>query len=357
MGQPPSKQKQKRVRTEEDYRACEFPFKRDYGMGPRRVPSSAGLPDKWSEEMDRFICFSDAVGDTPIRMVILSLKKRFPELNQFALSEIAIENRIYCLDRMENNYFKKGAFIAVQRLESAGNTLPPPDYGNDEVINGTAASGDMSPKESIMFETPSMTQAGAIRIVSNANNDANSVSIARYANERYNKKDDPFTTTPGHTPSGVVPVTPRRSANSTSTGRIPSHENVTTRSLAPTSKSSSGNLRPENSSRVKETAPASSLSHLRISEDDSQLDNTNSYAGKSKHSMESYVPRREASTPSNDANAFSYGSPRTPVGRVRPTPLNPKSGSGRRANDENTPLASSTTGNDGNTTLSSSRYF
>ncbi len=65
-----------------DYQACEFPFKRDYGMAPRRVPSSAGLPDKWSEEMDRFICFSDAVGDTPIRMVILSLKKRFPELNQ-----------------------------------------------------------------------------------------------------------------------------------------------------------------------------------------------------------------------------------------------------------------------------------
>lgn len=137
---------------------------------------------------------------------------------------------------------------------------------------------------------------------------------------------------------------------------MPSHENVATRSLAPTSKSSSGNLRAENSSRVKEIAPAASLSHLRISEDGSQLDNTNSYGGKSKHSMESYVPRREASTPSNDANAFSYGSPRTPVGRVRPTPMNPKSGSGRRANDENTPLAPSTTGND-DTTLSSSRYF
>ncbi|KAL8636838.1 MAG: hypothetical protein Q9226_009201 [Calogaya cf. arnoldii] len=127
-----SSQRQKEKGVPEDYQACAFPFTRDYGMAPRRLPSSAGLPDRWSEEMDRFICFSDAVGETPTRMVILSLKKRFPELNQFALSELAIERRIYCLDRMENNYFKKGAHIAVQRLESAGITLPPPDYGSDE---------------------------------------------------------------------------------------------------------------------------------------------------------------------------------------------------------------------------------
>lgn len=145
-----------------DYRACEFPFTRDYGMAPRRVPSSAGLPDKWSEEMDRFVCFSDAVGETPTRVVILSLKKRFPELNQvlslcfpehhgqanqsnpqFALSELAIERRIYCLDRMDNNYFKKGAHIAVQRLESAGITLPPPDYGPDEDMTAIRESGNV----------------------------------------------------------------------------------------------------------------------------------------------------------------------------------------------------------------------
>ena len=65
-----------------DYRACQFPLTRDYGMGPIRVPSSLGLPDRWSEEMDRFICFSEAVGDTPTRVVILSLKKRFPEVNR-----------------------------------------------------------------------------------------------------------------------------------------------------------------------------------------------------------------------------------------------------------------------------------
>lgn len=67
-----------------DYRPCKFPFTRDYdGMAPLHVPTSSGLPSEmWSEEMDRFICFSDAVGETPTRVVILSLKKRFPELKQ-----------------------------------------------------------------------------------------------------------------------------------------------------------------------------------------------------------------------------------------------------------------------------------
>lgn len=73
--------------------------------------------------------------------------------------------------------------------------------------------------------------------------------------------------------------------------------------------------------------------------------------------MESYVPRREPSTPSNDPTAFSYGSPRTPLGRVRPAPLTLKTGSGRRAKDENTPLTLSHLGDDGTSTLSSSRYF
>ncbi|KAL8769814.1 MAG: hypothetical protein Q9209_004252 [Squamulea sp. 1 TL-2023] len=349
------------LKANRDYRACEFPFKRDYGMAPRRVPSSAGLPDKWSEEMDRFICFSDAVGDTPTRMVILSLKKRFPELNQFALSEIAIERRIYCLDRMENNYFKKGAYIAVQRLESAGITLPSPDFGPEEGVDGLRDSENMSPVESTMFEAPPITQAGAIRMVSNANAESGSLSSARYANERYINKDmtdsgrikDPFIVTQSRTPSEIPPATPKKSANSTSTIRMPSYENVTTRSLASMAKLSSSNLRPgnDNSSRAKDLAPAASFHRLRISEDDSS-----SYVSKSKPSMESYVPRRDVSTSSNDANTFSYGSPRTPVGRVRPTPLNLRTGSGRRANDENTPLNSAATGDDGKSTLSSSRY-
>lgn len=50
-------------------------------MAPRRVPSSAGLPDNWSTEMDEFICYSDAIGDLPVKVIIISLKKRFPSLN------------------------------------------------------------------------------------------------------------------------------------------------------------------------------------------------------------------------------------------------------------------------------------
>ncbi len=73
--------------------------------------------------------------------------------------------------------------------------------------------------------------------------------------------------------------------------------------------------------------------------------------------MESHAPRRDASTPSNDPSAFSYGSPRTPAGRQRPAPLTLKTGSGRRAKDENTPLALSHLGDDGNSTLSSTRYI
>ncbi|KAL8777537.1 MAG: hypothetical protein Q9213_007819 [Squamulea squamosa] len=204
-----------------------------------------------------------------------------------------------------------------------------------------------------MFEAPSITQAGAIRMVSNANAESGSLSSARYANERYINKDDPFIIPQGRTPSEVSPATPRKSANSTSTVRMPSHENVTTRSVAPMAKLSSSNLRPgnDNSSRVKDLAPAASFSRLRISEDDSS-----SYVSRSKPSMESHVPRRDVPTSSNDATTFSYGSPRTPVGRVRLTPLNLRSGSGRRANDENTPLNLAATGDDGKSTLSASRY-
>ncbi|KAL8844050.1 MAG: hypothetical protein Q9176_001456 [Flavoplaca citrina] len=272
------------------------------------------------------------------------------------INEVSIERRIYCLDRMNNNYFKKGAHIAVQRLESAGITLPPPDYGIEEGMSGTRESGNMSPVDSTMFEAPSITQSGAIRVVSNANNESDSLPSARYANERYVHKDDPFMITKDCTSAGTSHATPRASANSTSTIRMPSHENVTTRSLAPMAKSSSTTLRPgnENTSRGKDIAPAASLPQLRISEDNSSH---NSHVSKSKPSMESHAPRRDASTPSNDPSAFSYGSPRTPAGRQRPAPLTLKTGSGRRAKDENTPLTLSHLGDDGNSTLSSTRYI
>lgn len=49
-------------------------------MAPRRVPSSAGLPDNWTPDMDEFVCYSDAVGDLSVKVTIISLKKRFPQL-------------------------------------------------------------------------------------------------------------------------------------------------------------------------------------------------------------------------------------------------------------------------------------
>lgn len=181
---------------------------------------------------------------------------------------------------------------------------------------------------------------------------------------------DPFTTTGGRTPPDFPSATSRKSTNSNSTVRLPSHENVTTRSLAPVAKSSSPSLRPghENSYRTKDVAPAASFSRLRVSENESQLGRSSSQAENSKHpSMESsatpsgfsYAARRGAPTPPIDAGGAwntSYGSPRTPGGRVRPAPLKLHPGSTRRPNDENTPLASSTPADDGSSTLSSRRY-
>lgn len=44
---------------------------------------------------------------------------------------------------MENNYFNKGAHVAVQRLESAGITLPPPAYGLDQDMTAVPESGNV----------------------------------------------------------------------------------------------------------------------------------------------------------------------------------------------------------------------
>ncbi|KAL8801650.1 MAG: hypothetical protein Q9223_006916 [Gallowayella weberi] len=304
-------------------------------------------------------------------MVIMSLKKRFPQLNGFTLSEIAIERRVSCLDSIENNYFKKGSYIAVQRLESAGVTLPGPWYGSDDEALATMRSQSTSPVSSSIAEKLSSAQPGAIRMVNNVNNEPGAGSSARYANERYINKDDPFTATGVRTPPEVRPSPSSRSINSNSTIKLPAHENVTTRSLAPVAKSSSGNLRPgnENNYRGKDVAPAVSFSRLRISEDESQLEGSGPRPGNSKHpspestvtsSGHSYHPRRGAPTPPNDASAAwntSYGSPRTPAGRVRPAPLKLNLGSARQENDENMPITTSTAADDGSATLSSRRYI
>lgn len=79
------------VSNRTEWQACEFPFKRTYDMAPpRRVPSSAGLPDSWTREMDEFICYSDALGDLPLKVIIVSLKKRFPHLNPVMISSIPL---------------------------------------------------------------------------------------------------------------------------------------------------------------------------------------------------------------------------------------------------------------------------
>lgn len=49
-------------------------------MAPRRVPSTAGLPEIWTPEMDQFICYCDALGELNLRVMIVSMKKRFPQL-------------------------------------------------------------------------------------------------------------------------------------------------------------------------------------------------------------------------------------------------------------------------------------
>lgn len=88
---------------------------------------------------------------------------------------------------MENNYFKKGSYIAVQRLESVGITLPEPWYGPDEAALPTQQTHKVS---SDTLERPSTAPAGAIRMVSSANNNEAGPGLsARYVNERYINKD------------------------------------------------------------------------------------------------------------------------------------------------------------------------
>ncbi|KAL8718612.1 MAG: hypothetical protein Q9225_004275 [Loekoesia sp. 1 TL-2023] len=362
-----SKSKQKDVaKDQSDWQACEFPFKRDYGMAPRRVPSSAGLPDNWTTEMDEFICYSDAIGDLAVKVIIISLKKRFPELNMFAISEPAIERRLFCLDRMENNYFKKGSVIAVQRLESAGIRLPPePEYDTDRDENKATKSQKISPAEPVTPAKSSTAQAGAVRMIDQNNAEFKGSPTARYSHERYTNKTikEPSTTLIQH------PV------RSESTLRTASRENKDLNPQASIGKSGSSNFRPGNGSgrRPKDVAPAASFSHLRISEDSSQLEGAASHNSRSNDTIASnsfpfgakgrsnYQPEGLSQASSvNPSLGFSSGSPRLAHGRVKPAALNSNMGSGSRQTDENLPLSASTTVNfpteaEGST-LSSRRY-
>lgn len=93
----------------------------------RYMPSAAQLPRVWNEEMDRFICECEAVGDMDSITMIRALKQKFPELHGVVLSAESIERRILMLEQMDNDYFVAGMETAVARAEAAGFTLPPMD--------------------------------------------------------------------------------------------------------------------------------------------------------------------------------------------------------------------------------------
>ncbi|KAL8940153.1 MAG: hypothetical protein Q9216_002971 [Gyalolechia sp. 2 TL-2023] len=340
-------------------------------MAPRRVPSSAGLPDNWNTEMDEFICYSDAIGDLPVKVIIISLKKRFPSLNMYAISESAIERRLFCLDRMDNDYFKKGSAIAVQRLESAGIRLPPePDYNTSKGDTGAKKIGPVEPVTPVKQSTTA--QPGAIRMLDRNNTQSKGSPTARYHHDRYTNTvgKEPSAAIAGRTSPGAI----QNSVRSESTLRTAPSEKTDTKIPVVTAGNASSSFRSATGSgrRPKDVNPAASLSHLRISEDNSQLGGTDSLSGHSNSTLGSSVfphgargksnvqPLSQSSTV-NPSLGFSSGSPRAAHGRIKPVASSSNIGSGRRVNDENTPLSASTlvnpaTENDGSS-LSSRRYI
>ncbi|KAL8729606.1 MAG: hypothetical protein Q9181_004950 [Wetmoreana brouardii] len=373
---------------EDDWKADPNPQKPMRDKGPIRVPSGMGLPPIWTDEMDEFICYSEAVGDMSSKMIIAALKKKYPALYKYQLSEISIEKRLWCLDQMETTYFQKGAAIAVERREAAGHVLGPlPDYEAMEKLadkrtaevratmeeaarNKAAQAGDQGKDSVAKPSTPSNAapiQAGAVRMANDGNVESNHSREIHDRPEQDRSKRfsatlrrDTFTNfREPPTPEGNRPGLnqPKRSG---STIRMPSRGIENTRPQGPVAKPAPTGLRPagSTSSRAKDVAPAASLGRLRIPEDNSQLEGSGAYASKPAASVTpstssaavqnpppvappgSSYGRREGlsqSSPVNDAWNTSYGSPRTPHGRVRPVPPMSSTGSGRRRNDENLP--------------------
>ncbi|KAL9614119.1 MAG: hypothetical protein Q9167_001404 [Letrouitia subvulpina] len=99
----------------------------------RTVPSGAGLPSAWKREHDKFICYCEAVGNLTTKQIVLGLKQHFEELAQTAISEKAIESRIWCLEFMDNDYFKEGTQKAIEWAEAAGYPLPEPDLEGNSI--------------------------------------------------------------------------------------------------------------------------------------------------------------------------------------------------------------------------------
>ncbi|KAL8841753.1 MAG: hypothetical protein Q9170_000786 [Blastenia crenularia] len=347
-------------------------------MAPKRVPSSSGLPDNWTVEMDKFICYCDALGDFPVKVIIISLKKRFPELNMVALSESAIERRLFCLDRMDNDFFKKGSDLAVQRLESAGIRLPPePKYGSDKVETEVTASQKGGHADPVTPEKQPVVQAGALRMVNPNNVESTGSPTARYKHDRYAKTGKELSITiPGRMASETTQQTIQHPVHSESALAAGSRGIMDMNHKAPTAQARPTNFRSvsDSSRHPKDVAPTASLSQLRVSEDNSQLEGTNPYSSHSGYNAASggfsFGTKGRSNVPSdslsqalsvNASLGFSSGSPRAVHGRVKPTTSSSNLASSRRQNDENVPLSASTPVNssteaDGST-MSSRRYI
>ncbi|KAL8686455.1 MAG: hypothetical protein Q9218_007096 [Villophora microphyllina] len=394
-----------------EYAACDFPFKRHHGAGTRRVPSGMGLPDCWNEEMDRFICYCEAVSDLPLKTVIVSLKKRFPQLEKHTISELSIEKRVWCLDQSgDNDYFKKGADLAVERLEAAGHVLPDePDWDaieneaavkrareeekvdqqvtkqwlecvTDYIRQANAAKQGIrepvTPPNANASTNANAAQPDAIQVVNDANRgdggsdmSSNVAELTDYdRNRRYSSslRKDPFTGfREPTTPDGKKRPVSVGFGRSDSTVRMPSrgteHPRPEGSSDSNTMPGPSGIRRVgSTSSRVKDVAPVASLQRLRISEDDPYVDEANMYGAKPAESVVSNAASAAAQSVASSAahgSAYShgrireghsqsphvtdysntsYGSPRTPHGRVCPWPHQRNPGSSRRNRDENT---------------------
>ncbi|KAL8702882.1 MAG: hypothetical protein Q9201_003945 [Fulgogasparrea decipioides] len=372
---------------EDDWKADPNPQKPMRDKGPIKVPSGMGLPPIWTDDMDEFICYSEAVGDMSSKMIIVALKKKYPEL------------------------YKKGAAIAVERREAAGHVLGPlPDYeamekladkrtaevraAMEEAARNKAAEAEDPGKTSVSKpSTPpnaAPTQAGAVRMVNDGNTEPNH---SRESHDRPGDRSKRYSATLMRDTftNFREPPTPERNRpglnqpkRSGSTVRMPSRGGENTRPQGPVTKPAPTGLRPagSTSSRAKDVVPAASLGRLRISEDNSQLEGSGAYASGAAASVTpstssaaiqnpppvappgSSYGRREGlsqSPPVNDVWNTSYGSPRTPHGRVRPVPLMSSTGPGRRRNDENLPPSASTMTNvsseeEDTTTLPARRY-
>ncbi|KAL8965661.1 MAG: hypothetical protein Q9197_006393, partial [Variospora fuerteventurae] len=271
--------------------ACDFPFKRGkHDMAPRRVPSSAGLPDNWTPDMDEFVCYSDAVGDLSVKVTIISLKKRFPQLGPHAISEAAIERRLYCLDRMPNNYFKKGSALAVSRLESAGIRLPlEPDH-------------DMAKENSSLIDHQKLEPREPVKDVSNANEGHSSPKAVQPAKQIPAGSDD--------TVFGVA------------------YEGVSVRPQPPVTRVDTSSSRPskESSRRPKDVNPAASFSHLHVTEERNKSEAAGPYTARSVSNASAPSAKGSYNGPSDGLSlassmnpnlGFSSGSPRQPHGRVK----------------------------------------